>query len=471
MAHEVDHPVSHSLFLHRSGHRCLRSGSCADAIFHTSAEQSFDEQLDITLKILVGDLASKLNSDTPLTPPRNLGEPRYELPLSGYYWTIAEKATGEILLASESLVGGGFEMTETTLAGELRIIRAYGLGPEGEKLRILTRTITFSETQSYIIRVTGNAERLDQQVSDFQQKAWLIMAGFGAIMLALSYILIRSGLRPLYRLREQVRHVTQGQSDRIAGDYPLEVSGLVNEANTLIASNRQTLERARTQVGNLAHSLKTPLSVITNAARELEGAERALFGQQASVMRDQIQLYLERARMAARRNVIGTVTHIQPVVAKLTSVMRKIHKDCSIEILEKPSKGSLPALCFRGEEHDLEEMLGNLVDNGCKWARNTVQITIMTGLHDGHGESVGAEPHAPGEWFTIIVEDDGQGMSEEEISFALQRGKRLDESKPGTGLGLSIVEEMADLYQGRLTLDRSDLGGVRATLTLPAMVR
>ena len=188
-------------------------------------------------------------------------------------------------------------------------------------------------------------------------------------------------------------------------------------------------------------------------------------------MRDQIQLYLERARMAARRNVIGTVTHIQPVVAKLTSVMRKIHKDCSIEILEKPGKGSLPALCFRGEEHDLEEMLGNLVDNGCKWARNTVQITIMTGLHDGHGESAGAEPHAPGKWFTIIVEDDGQGMSEEEISFALQRGKRLDESKPGTGLGLSIVEEMADLYQGRLTLDRSDLGGVRATLTLPAMTR
>ena len=233
------------------------AGLVLTQFFHTSAEQSFDEQLDITLKILVGDLASQLNSDTLLTPPRNLGEPRYELPLSGYYWTIAEKATGEILLASESLVGGKFEMNETAPADERRIIRAYGLGPEGEKLRILTRTITFSETQSYIIRVTGNAERLDQQVSDFQQKAWLIMAVFGAIMLALSYILIRSGLRPLYRLREQVRHVAQGQSDRIAGDYPLEVSGLVNEANTLITSNRQTLERARTQVGNLAHSLKT----------------------------------------------------------------------------------------------------------------------------------------------------------------------------------------------------------------------
>ncbi|WP_373235628.1 ATP-binding protein [Cohaesibacter celericrescens] len=443
------------------------SGLVLTSFFRTSAEQGFDEQLDIVLKILVGELAGQLLSSDPLVAPQNLGEPRYELPLSGWYWTLSNASSGEILLASASLVGGGLKLdAEKSKAGDIGSgLRVYGYGPGDKRLRILERRISFSQTENYIMRVTGNAEDLNDQVADFQKKAWLIMVAFGATLLAVTFFLVRTALRPLNILRQQVRYVAEGQASSIEGSYPDEVSGLVNEANILIASNKDTLERARTQVGNLAHALKTPLSVITNEVRHLDGPKGKMLSEQADVMRDQIQMYLERARMAARRNVIGSVTPAYPVLDKLVEVMRKIHGSQKIELLCEDTED----ISFRGEKQDLEELVGNLIDNGCKWADTAVRVTLLRGRPKTLSKSHHTTASDKNGWFTILVEDDGAGMSDVHMDVAMQRGQRLDESKPGTGLGLSIVEEMAVLYQGQFTLERSDLGGICATLILPAL--
>jgi signal transduction histidine kinase len=205
-------------------------------------------------------------------------------------------------------------------------------------------------------------------------------------------------------------------------------------------------------VGNLAHALKTPIAVLQNETRGADGPLAAKVGEQVAIMRDQVEHHLNRARMAAQSNVIGAVTPIPPIIAGLVRVMEKVHQDRHLQI------GTLvpPELRFRGEKHDLEEMVGNLFDNACKWATSRVRVSAAR-------KDVGRRA-----FLTIGFEDDGPGLPPEDRAAALSRGGRLDETKPGSGLGLSIVVELARIYGGDLKLEGSDLGGLAARLTLPA---
>ncbi|MGC1553109.1 MAG: ATP-binding protein, partial [Bradyrhizobium sp.] len=242
----------------------------------------------------------------------------------------------------------------------------------------------------------------------------------------------------------------------LEGEFPVEIAPLARETNALIDANREIVERARTHVGNLAHAIKTPLSVIVNEATAHSSdlfAAKVL--EQADVMRDQVAHHLERARIAARLTIVGTITEVGPVVEALRRTMEKIHRDRDIAI--EVSAGSKTR--FRGERQDLEEMAGNLVDNACKWTTSRVSIEV-------HAEQPAASGATP--MLRIIVDDDGRGLSEKERAQVSRRGQRLDESKPGSGLGLSIVVDLAALYGGSLTLGRAPIGGLRAELVLPA---
>ena len=438
-------------------------------VFRASAEKTFDRQLSIVLKILVGELAEQMVEASPLTPPANLGEPRYELPLSGWYWTVIEQQTGKVVLSSMSLVGGDWKSSATVStpddAGYLA--PSYGQGPDGKQLRIIARVIRFDENKAYTFSVTGNAQELEEQITKFQIAAWFIMGCLGLLSLSIIFLLVRHGLRPLEDLQERLKDVTEGRVDTIEGNYPAEVSGLVQEANSLIVSNRDTLERARTQVGNLAHALKTPLSVIVNETRDLDEEPGTKIADQTLVMRDQIQFYLDRARIAAQRNMLGVVTEIKPPIQRLTNAMDKIYgrDGCSVSLV---AEGDLK---FRGEEQDLEEMVGNLLDNACKWADRTVKVTLSSTLP----ESSNLQRHRSeldeqrANWLAIRIEDDGKGLSTEQMQEVKRRGHRLDESKPGSGLGLSIVDELVGLYQGEFLLSRSSMGGLQVDLILPAV--
>jgi signal transduction histidine kinase len=241
----------------------------------------------------------------------------------------------------------------------------------------------------------------------------------------------------------------------LAGKFPEEIAPLARETNALIDANKEIVERARTHVGNLAHALKTPLSVMVNEASARRDPFATKVLEQADIMRDQVARHLERARLAARLTVVGSITEVAPVVTALARTMEKIHRDRGVAIEVRVE----PGVRFRGERPDLEEMIGNLVDNACKWAGTRVTIEVVRERSD---------PAAADGVLRVVVDDDGRGLSAAEREQVAQRGRKLDETKPGSGLGLSIVVELASLYGGELKLATAPLGGLRAELVLPA---
>jgi len=272
--------------------------------------------------------------------------------------------------------------------------------------------------------------------------------GLGLVVATLFQV--RFGLAPLRAIRHDLAAIRSGDAERLEGELPTEIRPLQQELNALIQSNREIVDRARTHVGNLAHALKTPLSVITNEAREKDGPLAGKVIEQAELMRNQITHHLDRARVAARSGAIGDITDVDGVLNGLKRALDRIYEGRALE-LDVRSDAELK---FQGEKQDFEEMVGNLLDNACKWAKSRVWVTAT--------RAGGAAN------FEVLVDDNGPGLTEAERERAVKRGQRLDETKPGSGLGLSIVAELAHLYKGRFELEPSPHGGLRARLELPA---
>jgi signal transduction histidine kinase len=318
-------------------------------------------------------------------------------------------------------------------------------------LRVVERDIDLGEDGRFVVRVGGPADEIDQDVRRFIFALTITFALLGVALGATTLLQIRFGLAPLLKLRSAVTDIRRGEADRILGEYPRDIAPLARELNLLLDTNREILERARTQVGNLAHALKTPLSVIVNEVAGGPGELASKVQEQAAVMRDQVNYYLDRARVAALAGRLGIITDVAPVIAGLVRTFERIFSDKKLAV-----EVSIPAGArFRGERQDLEEMAGNLIDNACKWARSRVEVRV---------EAVRDEDRAR---IHITVEDDGPGLPAEARAEMLKRGRRLDETKPGSGLGLSIVADLAALYRGSLSLEAAALGGLRATLDLP----
>jgi signal transduction histidine kinase len=287
-------------------------------------------------------------------------------------------------------------------------------------------------------------------VQRFRGALWAAL-GLLAIGLAAAAVMqVVVGLAPLARMQRELAAVREGRSLRMAGSYPAEVEPLVHEFNSVLEQNAQIVERARTQAGNLAHALKTPLAVLANAARaEPDGELARLVRDQVQIARRQVDYHLKRARSAAATRVPGARTAVLPVVEGLVRVMQRIHAGRHLELAVAPIDSGLT---FRGEEQDLQEMLGNLLDNACKWAGRRVEVDAKC----EHGRLI------------VAIDDDGKGIARERRQEILRRGARADEQVEGSGLGLAIVDELAGLYGGELRLDDSPLGGTRALLVLPA---
>ncbi|MEP2707207.1 MAG: ATP-binding protein [Roseibium sp.] len=427
------------------------------SLYQNASERAFDAQLEVHIKALISEmLESSDELSRSISPtvqqPSYLGDPRFSLPLSGWYWTVRRADSPQILYASESLVGDPLNVPSL---GDNEANATFIAGPTNDEIRVLQQRITIGETP-YVIAVGAATAGFWADISEFARlvAVTLCIVGFGLILAI--FLQVRVGLQPLARLRASLGAVRQGESERIDEALPREIAPLAVELNALIVSNKEIVERARTHVGNLAHGLKTPLSVISNEARSSGGPLADKVTEQAAIMSTQIQHHLERARMAAQRRVIGVSCDTEPVLGRLVRAMEKIYRDKDLEIEFRQSE----AVRFRGESQDLEEMTGNLIDNACKWAWSRVEVTVSV-LNDTTSNRA---------MFDIIVEDDGPGLTMEQRAEAIQRGKRLDETVPGTGLGLSIVADLAALYGGEFNLDRSDQGGLKAQLTLPQLL-
>ncbi len=424
-------------------------------LYQRASERAFDAQLDIHVKALLAEmLETQTDEDratASVTEPTYRGDPRFSLPLSGWYWTVRNADTAEVLYASQSLVGDPLN-TPPMAQDESNV--GFVAGPTGDEVRVLQQRISV-EGISYVIAVAAETEGFWADIYEFARTVTITLCIVGVGLILAIFLQVRIGLRPLVRLRASLSAVRLGDSDRIDEALPREISPLAVELNALILSNREIVERARTHVGNLAHGLKTPLSVISNEARASGGPLADKISEQAAIMSTQIQHHLERARMAAQRRVIGVSCDTGPVLSRLIRAMGKIYQDKGVKVLlDQPA-----AIKFRGESQDLEEMTGNLIDNACKWADQRVDVTV--GMVD--------DPSANRSMFTITVEDDGPGLSPVQRAEAVKRGRRLDETVPGTGLGLSIVADLAALYGGSFDLNTSRFGGLKARLVLPAL--
>ncbi len=427
----------------------LIAGLILSTLYRDNTERAFDQRLLVYANTLASNLVGPGDPDRDLGP---IGDPRFELPLSGWYWQVARPnaVPGEIR-SSKSLFGG---QLPNLASGDNRfgqIRRGYGRAPDERSLRIIERDIDLGEDGRYIIRVAGPADEIDAAVRDFIFALTVTFALLGIGLGFTTLLQIRFGLRPLANLRSALGAIRRGEAERIAGEYPRDIAPLAGELNLLLDTNREILERARTQVGNLAHALKTPLSIIMNEAENAPEDVAARVREQATTMRDQVNYYLDRARAAALAGTLGTLTEAEPVIAGLARTFAKIYRDKNLAVeLAVP-----PDLRFRGERQDLEEMAGNLIDNASKWAARKVEVSVEIVREDDRPR------------FRLLIDDDGPGLPEAAREEVLKRGRRLDETKPGSGLGLSIVSDLAALYRGSLRLDASPMGGLRAILELP----
>jgi len=428
----------------------LIAGLILLTLYRDNTERAFDQRLLVYANTLASNLVAPGDPDRDLGP---IGDPRFELPLSGWYWQVARPNAkpGEIR-SSKSLFGG--QVPSLAMSGDDRfgqIRRGYGKAPDERNLRIIERDIDLGEDGRYIIRVAGPADEIDVGVRDFLFALTITFALLGLALGFSTLLQIRFGLRPLANLRSALGAIRRGEAERIAGEYPRDISPLASELNLLLDTNREILERARTQVGNLAHALKTPLSIIMNEAENAPDEVAARVREQATLMRDQVNYYLDRARAAALAGTLGTLTDVEPVIAGLARTFAKIYRDKDLEV-----ELAIPRdLRFRGERQDLEEMAGNLIDNAAKWATRKVEISMEVIREDDRPR------------FRLLIDDDGPGLPETARAEVLKRGRRLDETKPGSGLGLSIVSDLATLYRGSLRLEAAPLGGLRAVLELP----
>jgi signal transduction histidine kinase len=388
---------------------------------------------------------------------QSLGEPLFELPLSGWYWQVtrldASKAEQQ---SSRSLWDGTLprldeRRVEATSDGTRK---AYIQGPEEQRLRLIDRIIDLGDEGRFLVAVGGDAAEIEDEITAFDRALITTFAVLAAVLLLTTMFQVRFGLAPLKRISESLAAIRSGSAEKLEGAFPVEIAPLARETNALLDANKEIVERARTHVGNLAHALKTPLSVMVNEANARpEDPLASKVREQTDIMRDQVTRHLERARLAARLTVVGTVTDVLPVVQSLTRTMEKTHHDKNLAFqVDAPEQAR-----FRGERQDLEEMVGNLVDNACKWASSRVSVEVAP------------ERPAPGrEVVRIVVDDDGPGLTAAQREQVGSRGRRLDETKPGSGLGLSIVVELAQLYGGALNLGTAPIGGLRAELVLPA---
>ena len=414
-------------------------GGVLAVAFRNTVEDEFTHRLDAILRAMIG--ATEISSDGTVSMVRPLGDPRFDQVLSGWYWEVSEPSGR--LVRSRSLwdtaiptVTGGPEPQIRTIAG-----------PRGEPLLVVERDLQFPDAPGPVhMLVAADLREVKQGVRRFDLLLLTALGLLGAGLAVAVLIQVRFGLRPLRVLAADLAAVREGERPRLSGRYPQEIVPLAEAMNGVLDSDAELIERARTHVGNLAHALKTPLAVV---GAELAGEpDRRILAEQVKVMRRLVEHHLARASaVAGAGRALGVKVPIRDVAESLASVLARMFADRALAVdLDIPADSG-----FRGQRQDLEELLGNLMENACKWAAGRVRVSASD---DQRG-------------LALVVEDDGPGMSDTEADDAIGRGKRLDEMVPGWGLGLSIVSDLVEMNGGTVQFGRSALGGLMVTIRFP----
>ena len=420
--------------------------------YRANAERGFADLQQAQLFSLIAAFSVGPNGSLQGQP--NLGDQSFLDAGSGWYWQVslinqsAATARRSPSLSDVSLPRPSLD----AVPYDAQFSRIYsGEGAFGNRLRVLEAEIEIGANgEIALFQLAGNQSEFDAAIGALAQNIALLLAVFAIGVIAINGLIIAVGMRPLDRVRSAVRAIHTGKAQSLDGEYPQEIQPVVDEMNTLIDNNRRIVERARTQVGNLAHSLKTPISVMQNEASRHQTVASPLVAEQTQSMKAQVDHYLKRARIAAQSGGTAFRTDVVDALERLVRVMTKLNPDKQITF-DSPEE----AIMFAGEKEDFEEVLGNILENASKWAKSSIRIGVVLDVDPA------------GQTFSVTVDDDGPGISADDRQKALTRGQRLDESTPGTGLGLSIVVETVRAYSGEVVLSDSDLGGLAVTIILP----
>jgi signal transduction histidine kinase len=427
-------------------------------LFQQALERNFDARLRAVLDGLSANVTVS-DDGTPVMAGA-MADTRFVLPESGWSWQVVPPdKTHKPLLSASLLDKPLLPGTELLDKRDAEGIAAFSLrNAQGQQLRAIEQKVKLPDsTEAYSFQVAGNFDELRSEVQAFTNALYATLALLGAGLLGAIFFQVRYALKPMVLMQQKLNDIRGGKVEMLEGNFPSEMQPVADELNLLIQSNFEVIDRARMQVGNLAHALKTPISVLTNESRESPGALADKVKEQIGVMRDQVNMYLDRARRAARAQTIGSVTDVEPVLQSLARTLQRINMEKGTTVTVRCPAG----LKFRGERQDLEEIVGNLMDNACKWSKEKVEVRAMGLAQSGDD----GRPR-----ILIEVDDDGPGLPPEQRAIALKRGQRLDESKPGSGLGLNIVTETTAMYGGKVELAQADLGGLRVKLQLPGLV-
>ena len=421
-------------------------GVALDRIVTGTIVRNFDAQLSLALPAMIA--AAELDPFGEVRFNRPPVDPRFNEPYSGLYWQVA--ADGRMPFRSRSLWDRELPADFSVSCVEPCTSRSHAF--RNEPLRIVERDgIIPGSSVVWRFQVAQSTEQLDAQVADVRRTLWWALGALGAGLLLLALIQASYGLMPLRRISAAMAAIRAGRMSRVpTTDVPPEVAPLVNELNALLDHNEQAAEAARMHAGNLAHALKTPMSVLTNeAAANSPDLARAVV-RELSTMRRHIDHHLAMARAMGRRTSATARAEVWPSLERLVSAIERIYAEKGVVIDLAGDR----AACFRGERQDLEELAGNLIDNAAKYGGGRVFVTVSRDEAAGQVQ--------------IAVEDDGQGIPVRLRETMFERGARLDTGKPGTGLGLAIVRDVAAIYGGSISLSESeDLGGLMAVLRLP----
>lgn len=415
-------------------------------LFRRHAEADLARRMGHQLDELAAAL--EVGTDGRLAVTRDPGDPRFHRPLSGLYWEVM---VGDAeVLRSRSLWDQTLALpVDRPESGELH--RHELTGPGGERLVAWERALELSGIDLPVrVAVIADAADVQAATADFSQVLALSLAILAAGLMAAALAQVRLGLVPLRRMRAALAELRTGNAVRLEGRFPDEVQPLADDLNQLLAENAGMVERARAEAADLAHALKTPLAVIANAVSAGGPEAAGIVAREADRMQRQIERHLARARAAAAGRTLGSA--VAPALATLrplATAVQRLHADRGIRI----DLSGDPGIRIRGDAQDVQEMAGNLIDNAAKWGRSLVRVGVTQA----------------GAVAVVTVEDDGPGIPPGRRATLPERGRRLDETVPGTGLGLAISDELARLHGGTLRLDNSPLGGLRATLELPAV--
>jgi signal transduction histidine kinase len=421
----------------------LLGGVALDSTLKALVTDQFDDQLDYVLTAMIG--STEIGPDGEVLFNRMLGDQRFLEPNSGFYWQISGEGYEDY--ASRSLWDRRLEASGEAAGSEPKYYDSDQF--EDEPLRIAERSIRLPDSDTeWRFLVAGSRKELDEQIANQRSILARSFAVLGIGLFLIAILQTWYGLSPLRRIRKAIARIRTTGHARVTDPLPQEVQPMVEELNALLAHSEKQAEEARTHAGNLAHALKTPLTVLTNAAHAHSPDLDNTVLREASVMRRQVDHHLARARAAGRRATGIARVNVMESAEAVERAVGRLYPEVRFDMDGSPK--ARVAL----ERQDLDEILGNVIENAAKYGGGSVFVTV--------------DPEPDEALCTIWIEDDGPGIPEAERPRIFSRGARLDTEKPGTGLGLAIVRDVVEIYGGAVELDESeDLGGLLVRLKLP----